>query len=317
MLAAMALIVRHALCPHGGLQQHLTFWVQASDCWRRVSMVVAALLLVGRTENLFSSCISSLRASLSALSFSMAALQDNAFECASVAKHTWGQWCRIACNATRLQPHLCLMKNCCVSAKTLCSAVAIFCLCGHTVRTGKRLNGNFTSATIGRAFMSSRWIPWGREHHTIFRSLSDPRRGVNPADEIPDAIDETPAKAGVVTCPLPPGSIWQIRFSSVSRRAAVELYTVTTSIAASWAYLLPVRYDNPGQLSDSPRALSALTQRSNDCTRNGERLTCALPSFSSVKEGDSCSGVRSYSDTRVPELVQIPRLGLASSLFTA
>ena len=54
----------------------VTFWVQASDCWRSVSMVAAAALLVGRTENLFSSCISSLRASLSALSFSMAALHD-------------------------------------------------------------------------------------------------------------------------------------------------------------------------------------------------------------------------------------------------
>ena len=54
----------------------VTFWVQASDCWRSDSMVAAAALLVGRTENLFSSCISSLRASLSALSFSIAALQD-------------------------------------------------------------------------------------------------------------------------------------------------------------------------------------------------------------------------------------------------
>ena len=52
-----------------------TFCVQASDCLRSMAMVAAALLLVGRTENLFSSCISSLRASLSVLSFSMAALQ--------------------------------------------------------------------------------------------------------------------------------------------------------------------------------------------------------------------------------------------------
>ena len=38
--------------------------------------MTAALLLLGRTENLFSSCISSLRASLSVLSFSMAALTE-------------------------------------------------------------------------------------------------------------------------------------------------------------------------------------------------------------------------------------------------
>ena len=53
-----------------------TFCVQASDCWRSVAMVAAAVLLLGRTENLFSSCISSFRASLSVLSFSMAALKE-------------------------------------------------------------------------------------------------------------------------------------------------------------------------------------------------------------------------------------------------